>query len=280
MRGMRLPSALSSLAGILLLVTNAFGYDHALSNWQTADEPKDAKSAEQLAWFYEENFSGYEWSVYLLNGVPSGSLITERSPVPGSKPDFVPKAGDYSGGDAFWHVKDGWLVAFTPENKRGGVFWFSEDGKKSYQISPHEVRQFLDWNGRLVAIEGVERPSISQGSVIELLQDQDSRQWQAKVLKNLPSAPRTAVLMPSHQMLIVLSDSLVTLTPGLWFDFPVYDTNWTYLDPNSVIVSPDQKKAYIGMRRFVAEVSLDKGKYRYLVPDKSFLQASKVITSN
>lgn len=277
---MRFPPALSALAGVLLAAADAFAYDHALSTWQPASDPNDAKSAEQLAWFYEENFSGYDWSVYQVNGVASGSLVSEVSPVPGSKPDFVPEAGSHRGGDAFWHVKDGWLVAFTPDQKPGGLFWFSEDGKKNYQISPHEVRQFLDWNGRLVAIEGVERPSISQGSVIEMLQDQDSRQWQAKELKRLPEAPQAAVIMSNHSMLIVLCSSLVKLTPGLWLDFPAYNTNWTYLEPSSVIVSSDQKKAYIGMHRFVAEVNLENGKYRYLVPDKSFLQTSKAITSN
>ncbi|HEY5893335.1 MAG TPA: hypothetical protein VIT91_08905 [Chthoniobacterales bacterium] len=277
---MRFPPAFPALAGLLLAAVNAWGYDHAISTWQAASDLNGTKSAEQLAWFYEENFSGYDWSVYLLNGVASSGLVSEVSQVPGSRPDFVPKAADFNGGDAFWHVNDGWLVAFTPDGKRGGLFWFSEDGKKNYQISPHEVRQFLDWNGRLVAIEGVERPSISQGAVIELLRDQDSRQWQAKVLKNLPNAPRAAVVTPNHLMMIVLADSLVTLTPGLWLDFPVYDTNWTYLDPNSVVVSSDLKRAYIGMRRFVAEVNLEKGEYHYLVPDKSFVPTSKAITSN
>jgi sugar lactone lactonase YvrE len=69
----------------------------------------------------------------------------------------------------------------------------------------------------------------------------------------------------------VLSDSFVSVTPGGKIQTIVKEARWRGLSPNSMCLSDDEKTVYVGMRQFVARVTLKNGRVSFFTPDRSYL---------
>lgn len=95
--------------------------------------------------------------------------------------------------------------------------------------------------------------------------------WQASRVVRLPYAPRTVAVRHDGVLLIVLSESLVSVSLDRQVNTLISDAPWGGLYPASSILLPDESRLFIGMRQFVGEVDLATNRLRLLVPSTEFL---------
>ena len=113
--------------------------------------------------------------------------------------------------------------------------------------------------------------SLSVGLIISISQSSNQAPWQVTTVCRLPQAPRAVVQYPDGTLLVVLSDSFVSVTLDGKIKTIVKEGRWETLSPNSVVLSDDTKTAYVSMRQFVAKITLKNGKVSFFVPDRSCL---------
>ena len=236
--------------------------------------PQISDETAREHFFLSANWSKHEWRVFIRNQIPCAQLTTEPPEKLPDRPNFVPRAGNFiegtfTGGKAFARVDDGWLVGFNQGEFGAALYWFSSDGKQKYKISNHQVVDFLSLSNGIHAIEGLAHLGLSRGSVIRITRANASGRWQAASVAKLPAAPYSVALRRDDTMLISLSDSLVSLTPSYKIQYLLTNANWDY--PNSSILSPGERKLFIGMRQFVGEFDLTNYKFRFLIPSVEFL---------
>ena len=74
----------------------------------------------------------------------------------------------------------------------------------------------------------------------------------------------------SGSLLITLGLSVVEVKQNIVcrtiLDMSKSVCGWSRLYPNNSVLSADDQRLYIGMRRFVAELDIQSGALRYLVP--------------
>jgi len=87
----------------------------------------------------------------------------------------------------------------------------------------------------------------------------------------LPFAPLTIAVRRDGVMLIVLTDSLVSVGRDHQVSTLISEAPWEGLYPASSILLPDEDRLYIGMRQFVGEVDLATSELRMLLPSTKFL---------
>jgi hypothetical protein len=112
---------------------------------------------------------------------------------------------------------------------------------------------------------------VSCGSVIRITRPTTSAHWQAVRVVRLPYAPKTAVVRLDGSILVVLSDSLVSVGPDHQVTTLIADAPWAGLNPSSSILLPDESRLYVGMGQFVGEVDLATNHLRLLVPSVNFV---------
>ena len=61
-------------------------------------------------------------------------------------------------------------------------------------------------------------------------------------------------------------NAIFRLKMGLTRNESDSNVGWSHLYPNTSVLSADDQSLYIGMRRFVAELDIQSGALRYLVP--------------
>ena len=186
-------------------------------------------------------------------------------------PKFTVEAEHFDHASAVLKVSDGWLVGFNRGKWGGALYWFSAGGITNYKISKHPIVDFIQTSNGIFAIEAVAHMGLSGGSVISISQSSDQAPWQVATVCRLPQAPCAVVQHPDGTLLIVLSDSFVSVTLDGKIKTIVIEGRWETLSPNSVVLSDDTKTAYIGMRQFVAKITLKNGSVSFLIPDQSFL---------
>ena len=144
-------------------------------------------------------------------------------------------------------------------------------GQSHYKISNHQVVAFFPSSDAVLAIEGLAHLALSYGSIVRLTKDP---QWQAENLTLLPEAPKAGVQFRDGTLLLVLSDSIAKYYRKGDRERLIFlekDGGWAGLYPNSVVLTDDETRAYIGMRQFVAEYDFKRGTLHFFVPDSSFL---------
>jgi hypothetical protein len=168
-------------------------------------------------------------------------------------------------------VSDGWLVGFNHGEWGGALYWFNLDGTMNYKISKHPIVDFIQTSNGIFAIEGVAHMGLSGGSIISISQSSNQGPWQVTAQCRLPQAPCAIVQHPDKSWLIVLSDSFVSVTPDGKITTVVKNARWGLLYPKSMVLSDDAKIVYVGMRQFVARVTLKNGRVSFLLPDRNYL---------
>ena len=184
---------------------------------------------------------------------------------------FKPEAEKFRHVAATLKVADGWLVGFNDGEWGGALYWFSPDGTAKYKISKHQIVDYIQTSDEVFAIEGLAHLGLSEGSIISISQSSNQGPWEVTAQCRLPQAPRAIIQHPDGNWLIVLSDSFVSVTPDGKIKTIVQNARWWSLYPRSMVLSDDAKTVYVGMRQFVARVTLKNGKVSFFVPDRSYL---------
>jgi hypothetical protein len=215
-------------------------YNSDLAKWQEVPVPADSDQGNRVVWLHAANHCLYEWKVFNKSGEPSARLKTESGESNSIRPGFVPSAGNFRGASAFATIADGWLVGFNHGEFGAALYWFSLDGERSYQISDHQVVDFVALSDGIHAIEGLAHMGLSSGSVIRIGRPSASAHWQATTIVALPFTPYAVSVVPEDTMLITLSEGLVSLGSDRKIQNLLTKTPWRGLYPNSSALSPAQ----------------------------------------
>jgi hypothetical protein len=246
-------------------------YPARVQEWIAAAVPSRADRVEYAVWSYASNYSRCEWRVSAREGVVTAQLA------PGARDEsslglpFTPRADEWAGAASAIHVSDGWLVAFNHGEFGAALYWFNESGSENYKVSDNQVVAFALLPDRLLAVGGLAHMTTSRGSIIGLERPKGQGRWTAHTVAPLPFAPYAAVVQNDGRIVIVLSDALVRATANGELQTLLSDVPWTQLYPNSAAMGQDERRVYIGMRQYVAEVDLSTRKLRMLVPSAAFL---------
>lgn len=246
-------------------------YSRDISGWQEIPVPPEGENPDRAVWYFAANYSDISWRVYLENTRPKARLIhSANDDLPDPAP-FDAKADNFSGASHFKKIDDGWLVGFNHGEFGSALYWFNDDGKQHYKISNHQVVAFFSLSDGVYAIEGLAHMGASCGSVIRITRSANVARWQASRVVRLPYAPNTVAVRRDGSILIVLSDSFVSVDQDHHVTTLISDAAWGGLYPSSSILLPNESRLYVGMRQFVGEVDLATNHLRLLVPSANFL---------
>jgi hypothetical protein len=268
---MKFLSATASLAAAIAMSQAAHGwpaYDSDVNKWIEIQPP--TKSAEHQIWYYAADYCQFSWLVAREDRIVRAKLTDngqDRRSL--DHPRFQTKAEHFSGGYAFQRVEDGWLVGFNEGEFGAALYWFSHDGRTKYKISDHQVESFMVTPKGIIAIEGLAH-MVPLGSLIRLNRNPKTQRWIATELKRFSGAPEAIIRLSDGRFIVAVSDSLVELTPDFKMKTLIKSANWiTHV--YSMVASADESKIYVGVTQYVCEYDFGRGKLRYLVPDRKFL---------
>ena len=239
-------------------------YSRDVTQWQEVAVPRESDYHAWIAWLSATADCRLKWQVFTENGKPYSVVLKDDGP-------YLPEDDIFSGASSRAAVKNGWLVSHNRGEFGGAIYWFSRDGKRRYQISEHQVIDFLSLPSGVHAIEGLNHMASDRGSVIRIERPKPGARWKATTIALLPSEPSAASVLRNGTILIVLSSAVVSVgTDGGMYTLLV-DAPWRGLSLNSSTLSQDERLLYIGMQQFVGEFDLITKKVRFLIPSKKFL---------
>lgn len=210
--------------------------------------------------------------MFVQDGEPQAQPKSEAPAVRAKRPDFTPRADRLGLAPNVAEVADGWLVGFNQGEFGAALYWFSRDGANQYKVSDHQVVGFFPRaDGSVDAAEGLAHLGLSRGTLIHVARPAADARWQAETLQPLPGAPYAGVRCRDGSLLLVLANALVRADADGKLTTLLGDVPWSGLYPNSCVLSPDERKLFVGMRQFVGEFDLTTRRLRLLIPAAAFL---------
>ena len=262
---------LASAAAFITQLIAAPSYNPDVTTWQEIKPPPKSRTAQREMWISAANYSNVEWQIKRDGNSVRANLVSNPVTQSFPRPNFVPKAEQFTGAGAVQRIDDGWLVGFNHGEFGAALYWFSPNGQQKYKISNDQVVDFLTTPQGVFAIQGLAHLVMSEGSLIRVVRDPQTARWTSRTTKKLPEAPTAFVRLSNGSLILVLTGSLVSLSPSGELATLYKEANWTELYANSAVLSGDESKLYIGMRQFVAEVDLRSKTFKYLIPNRTFL---------
>lgn len=269
---------MSARAAIFAALLGIAGASHAselayspdITGWQEIPVPPK-ESPDRLAWIHKANNNVWvSWKVYLDMAVPEAKLTDPTGRAHDPEP-FVAKADGFEEANRFKQVDDGWLIGFDHGEFGAALYWFSRDGKSHYLLSNDHVVAFFSLPDGIYAIQGLAHMAVSSGSIIRIARQTATARWRTSTVVPLQQAPYAVAVRRDGSLLVVLSDSLVSVGADHKINTLIANAPWDSLYPTSSALLPDESRLYIGMRQFVGEVNLATNQLRMLIPDRSFL---------
>jgi hypothetical protein len=264
---------------------STFGQENLtfLKNWKSYPVPTDEDT------IYKYSSAQNDWFVYLdgdeirvedkrnYRRNPRAKLPFE---IRQSNNNVINISAPLAGLIDVFEVEDGYLVGFNRGEWGGELYWFSKDGKKRYEISRHQIVQFIKRDNKIYAIEGLAHLG-TKGSIIEI--EKQKRKWVAKEFLKLSTAPE-AIQLDSKENFVVVTfgtdwsfdeggNVIINASPGLFsidreadVDTLVKVGIWgDYLYPSSMVIQNDV--VYIGMRKGVYKFDLTTKREEWLLPE-------------
>ncbi len=236
---------------LTIVCTSCFAQQVTLpvANWKTFLIPTNEDT------LYKYNSAPNDWTVFLKdNNVYATNNRQKVSDTLPFKISVTQK--DYyqiGGRKSVLKVDDGYLVGFYRGEWGGNLYWFSNDGKSRYEISGHEIVQFIKRNDKIYAIEGLAHMNVSRGSIIEI--KKANNKWIASDYIKLPSAPDGIDLDNKNNFIVITSESLLSVDTTSKLNTLIAKGFWdSYLYPTSIVLKNDT--AYVGMRKGVFKFDL------------------------
>jgi hypothetical protein len=246
-------------------------YSADVSAWKEYTIPPASNERRYMAWNMAANESRLEWRVFTQDGRVKAARVSESSHMRTELPPFVPDRGHFDEATRSVRVDDGWLVGLNHGEFGASLDWYDADGRATYKISEHQIVDFLVRSDGLYAIEGLAHLGMSEGSLIKISRPDTTARWQAQTVVNLPFAPYAFAVKSDGALVITLSDAIVIVRPDNTLETVLAKTPWSGLYPRTSVLSQDEKILYIGMRQYVAEVTLSSKSFRLLLPSDAFL---------
>jgi len=274
-----------SIITLLMISFSTFGQENLtfLKNWKSYPVPTNEDT------IYKYSFAQNDWFVYLDGDEIRVDDVKNYRRNPRAKLPFeirqsnsnvINISAPLAGLIDVFEVEDGYLVGFNRGEWGGELYWFSKDGKKRYEISRHQIVQFIKRDNKIYAIEGLAHLG-TKGSIIEI--EKQKRKWVAKEFLKLSTAPE-AIQLDSKENFIVVTfgtdwsfdeggNVIINASPGLFsidreadVDTLVKVGIWgDYLYPSSMVIQNDV--VYIGMRKGVYKFDLATKREEWLLPE-------------
>jgi hypothetical protein len=162
-------------------------------------------------------------------------------------------------------VSDGFLIGVYNGVFRGGLYWFSFDGKKGYQISTQKIVKIIKRGEKIFAAQDYARPNAPKGNLIEIERTSDA--WTVHDYMDLPSAPVDACVNSNNEIVVLTSgpnrlvsinerNELATLiTTGVWDSFL----------PHNIIA--DKNTIFIALNKGILKYNLSDDTQELLLPN-------------
>ncbi len=238
-------------------------YPCYVSEWISTSPPEYGTDA-----WYSANYSAHEWNVYLHAGKVCTRLLPPKRNIIGDQPDFVIPDSRNSWGQKYTlKVNDGWLIGYNAGEWGGSLWWFSNTGKAKYKISNAIIKGYIQKDGTIYALEGLDHLGVSEGSIMQVVMNTDTGRYESKVFTSLKETPYAAIFDKNDSMVVVTSSNLISIDRDAKINKLVRADFWRGLYPNSIVID-EQDAAYIGMRQGVAKVLLTESnpKIEWLIP--------------
>jgi len=232
----------------------------AVDKWKSYDIPINEDTLSKY------NYAKDDWTVYLKENI---IFVTNSRNKTGDTLPFEIISSEeekykISGSRSVIKVDDGYLVGFYRGEWGGNLYWFSQDGKTNYEISDHEIVQFIKRDSNIYAIEGLAHLGRSDGSIIEIVKI--NKKWTVVEYLKLPSAPDGIGLDQNNNFLIITSESLLSVDTDLKINMIIKEGFWrAALYPTSLVIKDNI--AYMGMRKGVFKYDLTTNKQEWLMSE-------------
>jgi hypothetical protein len=245
--------ALFKLLLVLCISTSSaekLQHSHDVKIWQEVTKPDKAETAAYESWYSAANLSKNNWRVFLDDGKILADQYQE-SPLQISKVE----------------TRDGWLIGFNEGEWGGALYWFGNGSQENYKILDHQIIRLFSTPKGIFALSGLSHLGVTGGSLEQVSQPTKPGKWQVKTIQNFSLAPYSVSMSRDGTLFVVLSGALVSLDQDHKLNTLLLAPEWEGLLPNSSVLSEDENKLYVGMRKFVGEFDLKTKKLRYWVPN-------------
>jgi hypothetical protein len=238
-----------SLLLLILLVFGSSGWaQNALmpSNWTSIEFP--AASSETSDTLLCANYSTDEWHLTMDSGALriSQSMREPRTELP--KHFAVTK--EMKGSPVVAKSSDGWLVGFdNGEFTGGGLWWVSENGRESRQVSDENVHAILSRGDGSVVLTGIARLSVDEGTAYSY-----NPITQALTrIADLGSSPAAALVQENGTVVIAAQTRVLEIDKSNQLRVLLFNQGMHLLYPNSVVEDPSGD-IFVGMRFYVLQL--------------------------
>ena len=214
----------------------------------------------------ELNNSAATW---LLSLDSSGQVIAQNRVAKAPSADTLPfklyfdtlKSYSWKGFRSVKKVDNGYLVGFNKGEFGGALYWFSEKGDSSYQISRGIVIYIFEYKKKIYIASGLFHMNQDRGEINEMKFTDDK--WKVDQGVELPSKPD--IIMPyKDRMLIVTTRAILFFDGTNNFDFVKKDGFWDVLYPQSAVILNDD--LFVGMRGGIYKINLNTKSEEWLQP--------------
>ena len=243
---------------LLFFIINGFA-QKPVQKWKTRDLP----SAEAILQ-YSNAPAG--WLVSLDS---SGQVIAHNRMVKSPSADTLPfrpyfdtmRSYSWKGFRTVKKVANGYLVGFNKGEFGGSLYWFSERGDTSYQISRENVDYIFEYKKKVYMANGIFQMGTELGKINEM--GFADGKWKVEQRIELPS--KSHIILPyKDRMLIVTTKAILFFDGTNNFDFIRKDGFWDRLYPQSAVILNDD--LFVGMRGGVYKINLNTKNEEWLMP--------------
>jgi len=224
-------------------------------------------------WNYRANYSMLRWAVTRNKEQVLASKVSPNEEFHGEQPPFEPRVGRWRDDYQAVKVSNGWLVGFNYGEFGAALYWFSADGKKNNKVSGHQVVKFFRRFDGIYAVEGLGHMGLKRGSIIRL--SQKGEVWQAEGRVDLGDAPMGCTCADNGEVFIGLAHGLARWDIEGKLATVVKEYPWDMIWTSSMALSKDQKRIYLAMTQYVAEVNLQTRAIRVIIPSLNMLNRLK-----
>lgn len=216
--------------------------------WVSTAEPSGP--FDEHSKLYEANHSSHEWRVSAPTGRleirNEGKRTREESGL--AFPPHFHRTKDMIGRAMTVRADGDWLIGFDAGEFGGGLWWTSQDGKRTKLLTRENVQAFVRRDKDVIVFTGLSHMGYDRGAAY--LFRSTINDGKITRIADLDSAPSAALLENNGSVLIAVSNGVVTLQPDGSVVRLYKHENMRILYPNSV-AGEESDAIFIGMRFYV-----------------------------
>lgn len=174
-------------------------------------------------------------------------------------PFRIPAENDRIGDRHVQKVEDGWLVGFDAGEFGGALWWYANQGSRSYRVGPARekvdamsapVQGFARLGSQLLVLRGLDHLTLRSGALFAVARERG--RWRLRPFSTLDAQPLGWTAHSSE--LIVLTEGGIWSVNAQGVAQAVFRFDESWPRPTSMAV-PAGNAIFVGMPRYVLELS-------------------------